>query len=506
MVSFRKPAIVCIGGSDSAAAAGLQADSRIAVELGYHAANVVTAVTAQDTSAVVGWENVSPALVALQWQALSADLDIAAIKVGMVGSPAVAAVVADALRDARCPVVVDPVLRASNGGELATIACLDPLLSLATVVTPNADEAAALTGLAVRSPADAELAGRNLLRAGARAVLIKGGHFSIDQGCDVLVAASRTQTFPANAFAAAVRGTGCSLASAIACGLADGMTLVDAVARARAVIAHMATRPYAIGRGTSLLGPGPTRRTRLGRLHVITDMTLQSRWDHTELAEQALRGGADTIQYREKRPLPARERLRVAEQLMTLCEAYGATLVINDDAAVARAVGAALHVGADDLPVAVARRVVGMAALVGATANNIDAAQAAAQRAVDYVGVGPVFGTRSKAKSAPMLGTEGLRAICSIVTHPVIAIGGIASEHIGDVMMAGAHGVAVLSGVSCAPDPQAATHAYAVAIDEALARASAITPEAPSPRGDTMTLCPPENGVYTRGKEAGEQL
>lgn len=205
----------------------------------------------------------------------------------------------------------------------------------------------------------------------------------------------------------------------------------------------------------------------LPRLHVITDEVLQDRFDHVTLGRLALEGGAGAIQYREKRPVDDRERLRVAEALARLCADHDALLVVDDRVDVAAAVGAAVHVGPRDLPPSVARRL-GLTT-VGATANTLQMALAEGVSGATYLGCGPVYGTTSKgADPPPTLGLDGLRAICAAVDLPVLAIGSLTPGRVRPVLDAGAHGIAVLGGVVLADDPAAATARYVAALLEAM--------------------------------------
>ena len=135
----------------------------------------------------------------------------------------------------------------------------------------------------------------------------------------------------------------------------------------------------------------------IGRLHVITDEVLQTRFSHVELAEASALGGADVVQYREKRDVSTRELIETTRSMREVCEAHGVTLLVDDRVDVAAAAGAlAVHLGRDDLPAEVARRLLGAEALIGGTANSIEEAVEVAKSPVDYLGVGPVFGTTSK--------------------------------------------------------------------------------------------------------------
>jgi thiamine-phosphate pyrophosphorylase len=202
-----------------------------------------------------------------------------------------------------------------------------------------------------------------------------------------------------------------------------------------------------------------------GRLHVITDETVQSSFSHAELAVLAADGGADTVQFREKRAWSTVELVRVARLIRERLAGRGVRLIVNDRVDVAAAAAAdGVHLGPTDLDPLSARRLLGPRALIGATANDLARAGVAARGPVAYLGVGPVFGTGSKRDPAPTLGVDGLRRIVAAVEVPVVAIGNITPERVAEVLSTGAHGVAVLSDVSCAADPAARVAVFAAAI------------------------------------------
>jgi thiamine-phosphate pyrophosphorylase len=204
----------------------------------------------------------------------------------------------------------------------------------------------------------------------------------------------------------------------------------------------------------------------IGRLHVITDVALQDRFSHVELARLAAAGGADAVQLREKRWWPTRALVETAEAMRRALEGAPVCLVVDDRVDVAVAAGArAVHLGRDDLDVATARRLLGVDALIGGTANSLAEASRVAATDVDYLGVGPVFGTRSKANPAASLGLDGFRAIVLAVPKPVIAIGSVTADRVRALLDAGAHGVAVISAVVCQADPAAAAREFREAID-----------------------------------------
>ena len=207
------------------------------------------------------------------------------------------------------------------------------------------------------------------------------------------------------------------------------------------------------------------------RLHVITDESFQSRFSHIELAEIAAENGADAVQYREKRSRTMRELADVASSIVEVGHSRCVRVVINDRVDVCLAAHAGgVHLGSDDLEVSVARTTLGDGVVIGGTANSFDQALRVADTPVDYLGIGPVYGTRSKANPAPPLGLYELSRICRTVGKPVIAIGNIQPRNVSEVLDAGARGIAVLSGVILARDVALAMREYRAALDTWLGR------------------------------------
>lgn len=208
------------------------------------------------------------------------------------------------------------------------------------------------------------------------------------------------------------------------------------------------------------------RNMVVGRLHVLTDYHFQQRFSHAELAALAVKGGADTVQFRDKGN-DVRHVLRQAQETARVCNERQIPLIIDDRVDVALAVQAdGVHLGQLDLPVAAARRILGRERIVGASATTIDQALRAEDDGADYIGFGPVFPTSSKANPASVKGLAGLRDVCRAVAVPVIAIAGITVERIEMVLEAGAHGAAVMSAISLAADPAEATRRFRLRLDE----------------------------------------
>lgn len=260
----RTAVMLSIAGSDPSGGAGIQADLKTAGALGVYGATVITALTVQNTLGVTGIHAVPADFIAAQYRAVVDDLDVQAVKIGMLGSAEVVQAVAEMLRDRPVPaVVLDPVMVATSGDRLvsedAVAAIRDLLLPLATVVTPNAPEAEVLTGRTVASLDDLEAAGRALLALGPQYVLAKGGHLSGADSVDVLVSNSEVLRLSApRVDTRNTHGTGCTLSAAIASYLVRGEVMADAVGSAKAYLtrAIVAGADRVVGQGNGPVDHG----------------------------------------------------------------------------------------------------------------------------------------------------------------------------------------------------------------------------------------------------------
>ena len=253
------PIAVTIAGSDSSGGAGIQADLKTFSALGVYGASVIAALTAQNTRGVQGIHDVPPAFVTQQIDSVFSDLSVGAVKIGMLSRPETIEAVADGLARHRARnVVLDPVMVATSGDRLlapeAVEALRKRLIPAALIITPNLPEAAALLDEAVaRSEDEMRTQGERLLALGATAVLIKGGHGEAPESVDILVERLGTTRLPAPRIATRnTHGTGCTLSSAIAAGLAKSLSLHDAVAGAKAYVtaAIAASERLTIGHGS----------------------------------------------------------------------------------------------------------------------------------------------------------------------------------------------------------------------------------------------------------------
>jgi hydroxymethylpyrimidine/phosphomethylpyrimidine kinase len=234
---------VTIAGSDSSGGAGIQADLKTFSALGVYGVSVITALTAQNTRGVRAIHDVPPDFVTAQMDAVFSDLDVGAVKIGMLSQPGVIEAVADGLaRHGQSKVVLDPVMIAASGDRLLALEAIDVLrrvlIPRALVLTPNLPEAAALLDA---PPAHSETEMREqaerLIGLGPKAVLIKGGHADGAESVDLLVEPTAVVRLAAERIATGnTHGTGCTLSSAIAAGLAKGLDLAEAVRQAKAYV------------------------------------------------------------------------------------------------------------------------------------------------------------------------------------------------------------------------------------------------------------------------------
>ena len=256
------PIAVTIAGSDSGGGAGLQADLKTFSALGVYGASVVTALTAQNTRGVTGIHDVPPDFIAAQIDAVFSDLDVRAVKIGMLSQPAVIEAVATGIeRWKQTNVVLDPVMVATSGDRLlapAAVAVLKRrLIPHALVLTPNLPEAAALTDMPLAATEEAMRAqAKALIALGARTIVIKGGHGQGEESIDLIVDRSGSETrlaFPRIA-TKNTHGTGCTLAAGIAAGIAKGLRPQDAIMAARRYLQEALIAGARLGIGA---GHGP---------------------------------------------------------------------------------------------------------------------------------------------------------------------------------------------------------------------------------------------------------
>lgn len=465
-------AVLVIGGSDSSGGAGIQADLRALGYLRIPAYTAVTAVTAQGPDGLTSVSLVDPAVITDQINEAFRSNDIAAVKIGMLGSAKQVSAVAKALKDRQASqIVLDPVLATTAGNpllnEAGKRALLAQLLPMAAMVTPNLEELATLTNLPAAEMSERVAAAVSLLEKGAKSVLIKGGHLAGNPDDFLIEPGAVVTPFPGvRVLTEHTRGTGCLLASLIVGHLVRDQSLwlaVNAAKQDLSAALRETTQP-AQGKGHPL--PGFTlshddRLQKISGIYFVSDATLNPEITHAIGVRLALDGGANVVQLREK-GYGVQDLVRLAQSMRSIATARGGLFIVNDRVDVAIASDAdGVHLGPDDMFPQHARHVLGTPKIIGASVGTLDEAVWAAEFA-SYLAVGAIFGSSTKGDAGEPVGLERLREIRA--AHPdkrIVAIGGINLSNIASVAEAGADAAAVVSAIVCAEDPVAATRALA---------------------------------------------
>ena len=476
-----QPRALTIAGSDSGAGAGIQADLKTFAALGVYGLSALTALTAQNTLGVSAIMDATPEFVEAQIDAVLEDIGAGAAKTGMLSSPVIIRAVAGRVRKWRLRLVVDPVMTAKGGDLLlqpeAVATLRSELLPLAEVVTPNLPEAEVLLGRRIETLDEMRAAASALYEMGSRHVVIKGGHRATEP-VDIYfdgknfseLRAERIQTMHTH-------GTGCTFSAAIAAFLARGLSVEEAVAGAKRYITGAIRHAPGLGRGHGPVGHfwqwQQEQSARLARkqlipclaLHVLTDRELSGGRDLLAVASAAIDGGATVIQLRDKQA-STRSLIEQGLLLRKLTRERDALFIVNDRVDVALAVDAnGVHLGQDDdMPVHLARQLLGPGRLLGISAGNPAEVATALAADPDYLSIGPIYPTQAKADAGSAIGLRLLAEVAASTQVPVIGIGGITAENAAAVIRAGAVGVAVITTVVAATNISAAARGLAEAI------------------------------------------
>lgn len=508
-----RPVVWSVAGSDSGGGAGLQADLRAFDAFGVHGCTAVAAITAQNSVAVRHVEAVSPGLLDAQLGALAEDLPPLAIKAGLLGSVdnvrTLAAWVRRLRQRASVALVVDPVWRASTGAEMSSEALrralCEELLPLATMATPNRSEAAWLLGLpSLATDAALAAAARDLP---ARSVVITGGDQAGEHSLDWLHTPQAEGSLSLPTIATRhTHGSGCTFASSLAAALALGHCEADAAVLAKMATALALRESHVAGAGAGPVRPRAGFALDASLLPTLRPpglpgpeplfpptgdppMGLYAVVDSAEWVARVAAAGVGTVQLRIKQaPVDVLE-LQVREAVVA-AQRHGARLFINDHWRLAlkhRAYG--VHLGQQDLPDADLPALAQAGLRLGiSTHAPWEVARAWTVRP-SYIACGPVHATLTKDMPWTPQGEGNLAYWCSLLPLPVVAIGGLDVPRARAAACCGADGIAVLSGITAAPDPEAAIAAYRAAVQEgrcAPRRAAPALPRPTLPRADHM--------------------
>jgi len=496
-----RPIVLTIAGNDSAGMAGVSRDIQTIQALGAHAASAITACTAQNASGLV---SVNPCDALSLTEQLNASLGsaqgqhITAIKIGLLATTEQVILAAKALKNWRAnypdkpgSIILDPVLAASSGEAFLDSAnfirtLIQYLLPLCGLITPNMEEASALCGRDIKSSNDMEQAAQHLLNVGAKAVLVKGGH-AINSNISQDYFHSKEQSFwlsSRRVSSANTRGTGCTLSSAIAAAQGLNYSLADAI-----VIGKMAiNQALADGYNTTVQsGPAyciqfPNQQDHLPTLTQQANsnprlankefapaslpsggqkpLGLYPVVDSAQWCNRLLPLGVSTLQLRVKQ-LHGAALEKEINTAVQLAKRYDCRLFINDYWELAIKYGAyGVHLGQEDLEEADIEAIHQAGLRLGISTHcHYEVARAHALRP-SYIACGPVFHTTSKDMPWIPHGPEGFAYWREVLNYPLVAIGGINADRIQALLQAGANGIAMISAITEATDPEATVKNY----------------------------------------------
>lgn len=470
---IKKPIVWTIAGSDSAGLAGLQADLKTFSTLGVHGCSILTAVTAQNRQVLAATGVVLAEQVTTQLSLLKADLPAKIIKIGMLGSVDIVEVVKQFLSGFAGKVVLDPVLISSSGNPLYDndseyyLSQLKSLFPYVDVFTPNLLEAETILNKPIQSCADMEQAANQLLELGLKSVFIKGGHqldnkFSQDYWTNGKKSFWLTSVRQPKSY----RGTGCTLASAVAAALALDYPSEDAVVIAKMLINQAMRLSDDVLLGYSGWPEAEVDLPYLSR-EPLTSEPIAFAFCHTiglypivdsaEWVKKLALLGVKTLQLRIKNKTRDDTEFEI-KQAIAIAREYHMQLFINDYWELAIKYHAyGVHLGQEDLLTADISQIRAAGILLGISTHSYEEIARAHTLRPSYIALGPIYPTTSKVMIYSPQGIKQLQRWRKMLSYPLVAIGGINLQNIPAVLRAGVDGVALISAIIKAADPTAMT-------------------------------------------------
>ncbi|SMF20258.1 thiamine phosphate synthase [Pseudobacteriovorax antillogorgiicola] len=460
-----------IAGSDPLACSGIQADQRAAQAQGVHCCTILTAQTSQNHEDCHTITAVPAADILEQSKAVQLNSPADAIKIGMLAAGHSVTAVAEITRSMKVPVVYDPVLKTSSGGLALgdnSIAIIrEQLLPTVTVLTPNIPEAEALVGFPITSTDDFRRAAQELRSLGAHAVLIKGGHGPDDEDAtDYFHDGERAMWLTSPRSEGEYRGTGCYLSTAIACGLAQGLDPREAVVQGRIHLMEAMDSSYPLGAARILIETKEPRQMPLityestmsnGAPFLGTGLSPLGFYPvvpSVDWLNRLLPLGVTTIQLRIKNLSPEETEDQV-KQAVSLARKYRCRLFINDYWQLAiRHNAYGVHLGQEDLEDADVAAIQKAGLRLGISTHSLEELGRALVYQPSYIALGPIFPTTCKSMS---FGPQGMAKVATwkrLSPCPIVAIGGLKPEHVTELKSLGADGLALISDVTEAENPE----------------------------------------------------
>ncbi len=473
----KQPPIVCaISASDSSAHAGHQCDLRVIQDLGCHGSSVISGITAQNSQSIRAVESTKEPIFSQQLEAVSNDITIAAVKTGLLLTVEQIDSVVKALSGKGIPLIVDPVLASTSGSAFDSKALLEGyrrLLTITNLLTPNLPEAELLLGSTIATDEDIILAAQDFRSLGAKAVLIKGGHRDTNDFVFDYFDDGERQFWlkQEKHISTNTRGTGCTLASAVASFIAQGKALVDAVVLANAYVHQGIRYGFSIGSGNGLLGNQgwPDQLSDYPTLvnkPSCVDITAFSSCDTHHLGlypivdsitwlERLVSLGITTLQLRVK-DTPSDHLDKLIGSAVAIGKKNNARVFINDHWQLAIKHGAyGVHLGQEDLDEASLSEIRSSGLRLGLSSHSEYEWARASSLKPSYIAMGAVYSTNTK--SVKTIGIDNLQQWVNVLSahYPTVAIGGITPNNIRQVMQTGVGSCAVIGAITGSDNYQA---------------------------------------------------
>lgn len=481
-----RPSVLTIAGLDPAGMAGLAQDIRCQTALGAHTLPLISCNTVQNGQGLQQTGAIDSEHMARQLEALQ-HYSIAAIKIGLLGNIDQARCIERHLQQCHAPCVLDPVMSASAGGSFLASgagAAYEHLLPHCDIVTPNREEAAQLTQQPFDQLENAPAIGERILARGAKAVLLKGGHFASEFAADYFTdGEQRVWIIQHRRQSDNTRGTGCALSSSIASALAMGYSLLDAIVIAKMAVDEAIQNSYATADAPAIQGPinctaFPSRSESLPMLiphrEELSDLPWrEAPWlkqefphcgptpiglypvvDSSDWLARLLPLGVSTIQLRMKSGSEGDIENEIIRSI-AIAKQYNARLFINDHWQLAIQHGAyGVHLGQEDLDTADVNAIYKAGLRLGISTHCHQELARAQFYQPSYIACGPIYATTSKDMPWIPHSAAGLSYWRRLIDRPLVAIGGINQQRIPEVINNGADGIAMISAITQASDPE----------------------------------------------------
>lgn len=465
---MKKPIIWAVGGSDCSGGAGCQADLLTCRDFDVHAATIITAVTAQNAQEVLKIHPCNSHLIQMQIASLEKAFVPSVIKLGLLNKKSILIAISSYLRHYKGFVVCDPVLKSTSGFSFTKPCALKQyIFPYVDLLTPNIPEAEVLLQTKIHFQEDMVMAARAFLKLGVKSVLLKGGHLNSEKACDFFTNGEKEfWLINSRIKKIHIRGTGCSLSSAISSALARSYSLEDSLVLGKMYIQQGIRSNFAI-RNNILLGrrgfprcsldlPIATKRINSSSSPFLScgKLGFYPIVDNVKWVRKLLTWGVRTIQLRIKNQKLSIIKKAIIESV-GLARHYQAKLFINDYWKLAIEAGAyGVHLGQDDLKTADISAIRASNLHLGISTHSLYELACAHAILPSYIAFGPIYKTTTKVIAFPPQGLSTLRYCREISPYPVVAIGGINLKCLEAVLRTGVTNIAVISAVMNAEEPE----------------------------------------------------